>query len=142
MTLHDIFKSKDHSAYIASLLEVTGSIKFPCNSENWETVLEQLVQLSAETNDALCIFIQCPHGVLFDRRHLSDMELYMLRQRVLCGIDALGRLVEALPSDDWLQTQSDDLTTIDSFLYSGLWRSFGHGWMRNLAVRFARGDAS
>ncbi len=142
MTLNDILKSKLGSQYVPSLLAETESITFPYPTSRRDVILRRLEELNIETHDAIEIFICSPHGMLFDRRHLSDRELYMLRERVKCAIDFLSRLSDALPSQQWFSTGGADLETEDTFLYSGIWREFGQQWMASLAWRLARGHES
>lgn len=139
MKLKKLIESRLGDTYICSLLAVTKQVPFPYPSKQRDVVLQRLNEMSRETHDALEIFIRCPHGMLFVRRHLSDTELYMLRMRVLCGLNIARRLLDAIPDEAWLQTADEDTDREDCFLYSGVWQEFGGDWLSQVAELLVKG---
>lgn len=73
-------------------------------------------------------------------KSLTSTELYMLRQRLLCGLDTLSRLADSAPNPDYLSTNTSDLEIEDRWLLIGIWREFGTHWIQNLAWRISRGS--
>lgn len=139
MTANDILKSKSASFYVASLLDATSQIKFPTVGKRRDRILSRLEEMNESTSDTLEAFLTKPRPMVFTPKGLTDIELYMLRQRHLCALDILSRLADSEPSSGWLTFGSGELDEEDAFLYQGLWNEFGQYWLSSLAWRIARG---
>jgi len=122
------------------MLEFTEAHReYPGNNRTQRAdVLKTLEGLHAQTKDSL-------DGLSLSLRVdpsldcLSQEEVYMFRQRLLCALDFLSRLADTLPTPDFLSTSSSSLELEDQWILVGIWNEFGPFWIQNLAWRLSQG---
>lgn len=140
-TLKEILNMYGHGAYFNAMMVATADLKFPYPKDDRGRILHQLEQMDIDTTDVLDELIKNPNRMITSFKSLSTDQLYILKQRYLCGLEILTRMTEAAPSFEWIRVEKHDVATELQFLLTGLWKEFGILFHGQLAWRLFHGHA-
>ncbi len=138
MDMRNLNRVLRNSAFVSDAFSMTEDIPYPGKRKvPIATIHEYLLKLEKRTQKRLDVFLRDGLQKRFDRKDLSDAELFMLRIRLIWGCE----IVRELERDTQIPLTNDKKSAIDAtvrgiepdVLFVDLWANIGTNWLYNFA---------
>lgn len=127
MTIKQLWKFLNNSFYIAEMFDETEKLRCPFKLTPRPAALKRLEKLNASTLERLDAFIAQQHGNHFQKNDLSEIELFMLRLRYICGLLIVQAIMESEKDcEDNIFSFEASLDMANRYPFINLWHVF-HG---------------
>lgn len=138
MDMRNLNRVLRNSAFVSDAFSTTEDIPYPGKRKvPIATIHEYLLKLEKRTQKRLDVFLRDGLQKRFDRKDLSDAELFMLRIRLIWGCE----IVRELERDTQIPLTNDKKSALDAtvrgiepdVLFVDLWANIGTNWLYNFA---------
>ncbi len=138
MDMRNLNRVLRNSAFVSDAFSMTENIPYPGKRKvPIATIYEYLLKLEKRTQKRLDDFLRDGLQKRFDRKDLSDAELFMLRIRLIWGCE----IVRELERDTQISLTNEDKAALDvtvrgidpDVLFVDLWANIGTNWLYGFA---------